>query len=118
MSIQSPNNSQSGKRENPAPFYVVAVPQRKKEDKVKYDDKKTGQGISAEEVSTNGMLFNIEVGNYNFVEKDGQIYRIGENGIEYPPITKEKFEKIAKERKSMISKKASKLNNKSDDERA
>lgn len=118
MSIQSPNNSQSGKKENPAPFYVIAVPQRKKDDKIKYNDKNAGQGISAEDVSENGMLFNIEVGKFNFVEKDGQIYRVGENGIEYPPITREKFEKIQKERRAKLNTKTKKQDDKIDDERA
>lgn len=42
------------------------------------------------------------IGKYDFVKgKDGKIYRKGENGIEYPPISKEDYDKIVKARKEL-----------------
>ena len=47
------------------------------------------------------------IGKYDFVKKnDGKIYRKGENGIEYPPIAEEDFEKIVKARQELNRKKS------------
>lgn len=44
----------------------------------------------------NGMVLT-HIGKYDFVKKeDGQIYRVGDNGIEYPPLTQEQFNKLKK----------------------
>lgn len=58
------------------------------------------------DVLKNGLNLG-KVGNYKFVEKNGKVYRIGENGVEFPPISKEKYEKIAKMRKLTLSAKNS-----------
>ena len=46
----------------------------------------------------NDSLELCRVGKYRFVEKDGMVYRIGENGVEFPPISRKEFNKIAKAR--------------------
>ena len=59
---------------------------------------------------TKKMPFELgKVENFSYViENDGTIYRRGENGEEFPPIDKEKYDKIAKLRKKEISKDKSK----------
>lgn len=119
MNIQSPSNGKSDKKGNPAPYYIVAVPQKEIKEKsvIECDKQKAGKGISAYDVYANGMPFNIEVGNYNFVEVDGKIQRVGENGVKYPPISKEKFEKIKKEREAKLLTKKQDTNKNTDNER-
>ena len=49
------------------------------------------------DVLKNGLEIG-KVGNYRFVERNGKVYRIGENGVEFPPISKKEFEKMQKAR--------------------
>lgn len=116
MNIQNPSTDKSRNKENPAPFYITAVPQKEKNG-ISCDKQKSGKGISAYDVDINGMPFVIEVGKYDFIERDGQIYRIGENGIEYPPISKDEFEKIKQKRNQKLSLKKQDSKNSSDNER-
>lgn len=44
----------------------------------------------------NGLIKLTGTKNHTFKEIDGKIYRIDENGVQYPPISKQEFEKIQK----------------------
>lgn len=59
--------------------------------------KKYKIGIAKPDVEANKQTLP-QVESHQFIMKDGEIYRIGKNGKQYPPINKEDYEKIAKMR--------------------
>lgn len=95
------------KGENPTLFGVEMVPDEK--ERIDIPPKKYTIGVSPLDVNNNLMkLTGVE--SYSFKEIDGKVYRIGKNGIEYPPISKKQFEEIKKMHKEYFD-------NQKDDER-
>lgn len=90
------------KGDNPCPFVGEMVPSEK--GKVTIPPQKSIITVAPLDVRNNLMkLTGVE--KYSFKEIDGKIYRIGENGIEYPPISKEKLEELKKSHKELSEQK-------------
>ena len=81
--------------DNPTIYGGQTVPDEK--GRVEIPPEKSVEGIAPADVKENLMKIQIET-SYKFIKKDGKIYRVGENGIEYPPISEEEYKRIQKER--------------------
>ena len=81
--------------DNPTIYGGQTVPDEK--GRVEIPPEKSVEGIAPADVKENPMKIQIET-SYKFIKKDGKIYRVGENGIEYPPISEEEYKRIQKER--------------------
>lgn len=92
--------SKLGKGDNPCPHVGEMISSEKGE--VTIPPKKSIITVAPLDVRNNLMkLTGVE--KYSFKEIDGKIYRIGENGLEYPPISKEKFEELKKLHKEFFA---------------
>ena len=81
--------------DNPTIYGGQTVPDEK--GRVEIPPEKSVEGIAPADVKENPMKIQIET-SYKFIKKDGKIYRVGKNGIEYPPISEEEYKRIQKER--------------------
>ena len=81
--------------DNPTIYGGQTVPDEK--GRVEIPPEKSVEGIAPADVKENPMKIQIET-SYKFIETDGKIYRVGKNGIEYPPISREEYKRIQKER--------------------
>ena len=81
--------------DNPTIYGGQTVPDEK--GRVEIPPEKSVEGIAPTDVKENPMKIQIET-SYKFIKKDGKIYRVGKNGIEYPPISEEEYKRIQKER--------------------
>ena len=81
--------------DNPTIYGGQTVPDEK--GRVEIPPEKSVEGIPPTDVKENPMKIQIET-SYKFIKKDGKIYRVGKNGIEYPPISEEEYKRIQKER--------------------
>ena len=90
------------KGDNPCPYVGEMVPSEK--GKVNIPPQKSIITVAPLDVKNNQMkLTGVE--KYSFKEIDVKVYRIGENGLEYPPISKEKFEELKKLHKEFLGQK-------------
>ncbi len=79
--------------ENPCPF---GGPMKTNEEgQVSMPPDKSKALVAPLDVRNNIMKLS-KVEKYSYKEIDGKVYRISENGVEYPPIDKKKFEAIKK----------------------
>ena len=89
------------KGDNPTLFGGRMMPDEK--GKVDLPPEKSISGVSPIDVRNNTMKLT-SVEKYSFKEINGKVYRIGKNGIEYPPISKKQFEEIKKLHKEFFDK--------------
>ena len=68
--------------------------------RVEIPPERSVEGIAPTDVKGNPMKIQIET-SYKFIKKNGKIYRVGKNGIEYPPISEEEYNRIKKERQEV-----------------
>ena len=84
--------------DNPTIYGGQTVPDEK--GKVEIPPEKSVEGIAPTDVQRNPMKIQIET-SYQFIRKNGKIYRVGKKGIEYPPISEEEYNRIQKERQDI-----------------
>ncbi len=85
------------KGDNPCPHVSDIISDEK--GKVMIPPEKYTITVSPSDVESNSMKLTTAE-NFSFKEIDGKIYRIGKSGIEYPPISREEFDRIKKSRKT------------------
>lgn len=96
--------SDLNKQDNPTIHGAQIVPTEKE---IEIPPKKYTIGIGPVDVENNLMrLTGVE--KYSFKEINGKIYRIGKNGVEYPPVTKEQYEEIKKAHEEYFGKQTQK----------
>lgn len=88
------------KGDNPCPYVGEMVPEEK--GKVTIPPGKYTITVAPLDVKNN-LMHLTGVDKYSFKEIDGQVYRISESGVEYPPISKEQFEELKKLHKEYFS---------------
>lgn len=76
--------------DNPTIYGGQTIPDER--GKVKIPPERSVEGIAPTDVKENPMNIQIET-SYKFIKKDGKIYRVGKNGIEYPPISEEEYKR-------------------------
>ena len=81
--------------DNPTIYGGQTVPDEK--GRVEIPPERSVEGIAPTDVRETPMNIKIET-SYKFIKKDGKIYRVGKNGIEYPPISEKEYKRIQKER--------------------
>ena len=84
--------------DNPTIYGGQTIPDER--GRVEIPPERSVEGIAPTDVKENPMNIQIET-SYKFIKKDGKIYRVGENGIEYPPISEEEYNRIQKERQDI-----------------
>ena len=84
--------------DNPTIYGGQTVPDEK--GKVEIPPERSVEGIAPTDVQRNPMKIQIET-SYQFIRKNGKIYRVGKKGIEYPPISEEEYNRIQKERQDI-----------------
>lgn len=81
------------KGDNPCAYIANMIPDEK--GKLTIPPEKYAITVGPLDVKSNLMkLTGVE--KYSYKEIDGKVYRIGRNGIEYPPISKRQYEEIKK----------------------
>lgn len=84
--------------DNPTIYGGQTVPDEK--GRVEIPPERSVEGIAPTDVKENSMNIQIET-SYQFIRRNGKIYRVGRNGIEYPPISEEDYNRIQKERQDV-----------------
>ena len=84
--------------DNPTIYGGQTVPDEK--GRVEIPPERSIEGIAPTDVKGNPMKIQIET-SYQFIKKNGKIYRVGKNGIEYPPISEKEYDRIKKERQEV-----------------
>ena len=81
------------REENPCPYMGSVIQNENGQIEIPNDSYKIAVGPL--DVKNNIMRLS-KVENFSYKEVDGKIYRIGENGVKYIPISRKKFEKEQK----------------------
>lgn len=91
------------KGDNPT-IYGAQVRFNEKEKSIEIPPKKSTIGIAPSDVEQEPMKLT-SANSYTFKEMNGKVYRVSDKEIEYPPMTKERYNTLQQERKQSSGRK-------------